>query len=553
MEIDSSSCKRLGVSYRALPTNVELPKCSGRTPLCKEVLNDTWVLSPLWHKDSTVVNSRKTRYEKSIYCCEAERSEWDVLVEANKSTILILEAVQTKLQGMGAKERQRFQLGDNLGGSSNVLQQQAIRRIYGDEAADIIERLKRDPVVAVPLVLRRLKAKEEEWRERQKGLNKIWGEQMKKYYLKSLDHQGATFKLNDVKFLSYKSLMNEIKDIYGKRREQIKGGTDEVSAGPHMSLAYLDPFILEDAANLILHHAKQQTGLNKERQKIRQLLHRFIPDLFCLPRGELSDDEVDKDDMQTKDGESQPLNSTPNRWSDDAFPKDGDKGALPTASGDCTGSTDGSSKRSALQMQNLYTDDSYAVFFVNDNWYLFFRLHHLLCERLTKIYRLSKDLAAEEAKERKGRKESAAVALRLKPTSEVEVEDYYRVFLGMVKSLLDGNINGKQYEHALREMFGIYAYTVFTLDKVVQSVVRQLQHIVFHEACQRCTELFAEELRAGGAGGACATAAHRTHLESGYQKKAEQALAEDTCFKIVIYQKESKLTIELIHTKSDRE
>jgi paired amphipathic helix protein Sin3a len=33
---------------------------------------------------------------------------------------------------------------------------------------DIIAGLKKNPVVAVPVVLRRLKAKEEEWREAQK-------------------------------------------------------------------------------------------------------------------------------------------------------------------------------------------------------------------------------------------------------------------------------------------------------------------------------------------------------------------------------------------------
>lgn len=47
MEIDYASCKRLGSSYRALPKSYQQPKCTGRTPLCKEVLNDTWVSFPL--------------------------------------------------------------------------------------------------------------------------------------------------------------------------------------------------------------------------------------------------------------------------------------------------------------------------------------------------------------------------------------------------------------------------------------------------------------------------------------------------------------------------
>ena len=36
----------------------------------------------------------------------------------------------------------------------------------------------------MPLVLKRLKAKDEEWKEAQKQFNKIWREQNEKYYLK---------------------------------------------------------------------------------------------------------------------------------------------------------------------------------------------------------------------------------------------------------------------------------------------------------------------------------------------------------------------------------
>ena len=38
--------------------------------------------------------------------------------------------------------------------------------------------------MAIPIVLRRLKAKQEEWQEAQRSFNKIWREQHDKYYLK---------------------------------------------------------------------------------------------------------------------------------------------------------------------------------------------------------------------------------------------------------------------------------------------------------------------------------------------------------------------------------
>ena len=213
-DIDLTQCKRLGASYCALPKPNEVKKCSGRTTLCREVLNDVWVSFPTWAEDSTFVTSRKTQYEEFIYRCEDERFELDVVIETNSATIRVLEGVQKKLSRMSPDEVARYRLDDCLGGTSPTIHQRAMRRIYGEKSSDIIQGLKKNPVVAVPVVLRRLKAKEEEWREAQKGFNKQWREQNEKYYLKSLDHQGINFKQNDVKALRSKSLFNEIETLY---------------------------------------------------------------------------------------------------------------------------------------------------------------------------------------------------------------------------------------------------------------------------------------------------------------------------------------------------
>lgn len=67
----------------------------------------------------------------------------------------------------------------------------------------------------------RLKLKEDEWREAQRGFNKIWREQNEKYYLKSLDHQGINFKQNDTKVLRSKTLLNEIESIFDEVRRSL--------------------------------------------------------------------------------------------------------------------------------------------------------------------------------------------------------------------------------------------------------------------------------------------------------------------------------------------
>ena len=54
------------------------------------------------------------------------------------------------------------------------------------------------------------------------------------------------------------------------------------------------------------------------------------------------------------------------------------------------------------------------------------------------------------------------------------MEEYYSAFLEMVRNLLDGNMEASQYEDSLREMFTIHAYIAFTMDKLIQSIVRQV-------------------------------------------------------------------------------
>lgn len=57
-------------------------------------------------------------------------------------------------------------------------------------------------------------------------------------------------------------------------------------------LPYKDKSILEDAANLLIHHVKRQTGIQKqEKARIKHILRQFIPELFFAPRQPLSDDE----------------------------------------------------------------------------------------------------------------------------------------------------------------------------------------------------------------------------------------------------------------------
>uniref|UniRef100_A0AAQ6AF94 Paired amphipathic helix protein Sin3a n=1 Tax=Amphiprion ocellaris TaxID=80972 RepID=A0AAQ6AF94_AMPOC len=510
MEIDYASCKRLGSSYRALPKSYQQPKCTGRTPLCREV-----------------------------------RQELDVVLETNLATIRALETVQRRLSRMSAEEQLRFKLDNTLGGSSEVVHRKAIQRIYGDKAHDVIDGLKRNPAVSVPIVLKRLKMKDEEWREAQRGFNKIWREQNEKYYLKSLDHQGINFKQNDTKVLRSKTLLNEIEMLYDDRQERASEETPALS-GPHMTLTYDDSQILEDAAALIIHHVKRQVGIQKEdKSKIKQIIHHFIPDLLFARRGELSDveeeEEEEEEDMEGDQDGPKKHNGLP--------------GSSPPKSKLLFSNTAAQKLRGS--------DEAYNLFFVNNYWYIFLRLHHILCSRLLRIYGQAEKQIEEEARERewerevlglkREKNENPAIQLKMKEPMDVDVEDYYSVFLEMVRNLLDGNMEPAQYEDSLREMFTIHAYVAFTMDKLIQSIVRQLQHLVADDVCARVTDMYLSESSNKATGGALSTQTSRTPAEGVYQRRAEQLMSDENCFKLMFMKSRGSvsLAMELLDTEEE--
>lgn len=315
LEIDYLACKQYGASYRDISSYPQ-PISSGQTELCKLVLNSNYVSFPSWSEDSTFVTSRKNQYEDQMFRIEDERFELDVVLETNLCTIKVLENLLSKMNRMKPDELAKLKLDDMLGGESQVIHMKAVQRIYADKSKDFIEGLKQNPQVAVPLVLKRLKAKDEEWREAKKNLEKTWREQVEKNYLKSLDYLSTPFKQNDQKYLKTKSMLNEIESIYNERneaREEVIVAVNQTlvmnHSDPHMTFKYEDKSVLEDAAALIIHHVKRQTTIQKEdKHKIKQIVYLFLPDLFFISRGTLSDDES-SDKFESDDSSAKKLRS----------------------------------------------------------------------------------------------------------------------------------------------------------------------------------------------------------------------------------------------------
>lgn len=217
-EIDFSQCRKCTPSYRALPKNYPKPTCTERSPEEEAVLNDTWVSVPVGSEENySFKHMRKNQYEEALFKCEDERFEIDMVIDSNTATIRVLEPLADEIaqlkaqedEGMGVKPSFQYRLDKRTLGTIHL---NAITRIYGDHGQEVLELLKKNPAGAIPVILRRLKQKDHEWRKARQDLNKSWKELLEKNYHKSLDHRSFYFRNQDKKQTSARFLVQEIKD-----------------------------------------------------------------------------------------------------------------------------------------------------------------------------------------------------------------------------------------------------------------------------------------------------------------------------------------------------
>jgi paired amphipathic helix protein Sin3a len=89
-------------------------------------------------------------------------------IEANLNTIALLDPIAKKISIMSAEDKNNFKLPLGLGGPSKTIYQRIIKKVYGRERGlEIIELLHENPAQVVPIVLKRLRQKDEEWKRAQ--------------------------------------------------------------------------------------------------------------------------------------------------------------------------------------------------------------------------------------------------------------------------------------------------------------------------------------------------------------------------------------------------
>ncbi|TPX67159.1 hypothetical protein CcCBS67573_g07586 [Chytriomyces confervae] len=588
-DVDWRTCRRVGYSYRRMPDNVPRSACSGRDDLCREVLNDDWVAQADYTSSETggFISHKKTIYEEALHKCEEERYEFDMNIEANQHTIALLEPIYRRINTMSPEERAKFKLPVGLGGVSKTIYQRVIKKIYDvEKGTEMIDALHNNPAVAVPIVLRRLKQKDEEWKRCQRDWNKVWREIDAKNYYKALDHQGITFKVTDRKALSSKTLLTEIETLYREQRERRRTAlpqratpsayyafvsNSKLGPGPLTSTAFsrhqMDftlgdgiGSVFRDARRLVLMHVGTTTTVSQgEEDRFGDFFNNFLKRFFCLGGPEVVSDDDGLEGSVIEDGATDGGDESQG-FSRHTLRKEVLMKQTALAAGDSsTASTNGAATADVDMLSDTESVSTkvtsthvrapikreYFPFFCNSSLYVMFRLFEILCARLAKLKELSDEYQTSPPSFMSVINPTA-VNLGLQQPDAVENQtpkskDRYAGLMRAVHELLESKIDAIEYEDRLRGLFGTTAYLGYTLDKVVSTLVKQIQVVMADPLSNDLLELYLRDR---------SKHASSARQENVYRLNAERLLDDDNLYRLDYHVAPKVLTMQLL-TKED--
>lgn len=550
-ELDVATWERTTPSYVMLPAGYTRMKTTGRDEVGSSVLNDDWVSVTSGSEDYNFKHYRKNQYEDFLFMAEDDHFELDMVIDQNSSAIKHLQPLADEIAALSEEDRANWVLPE---GALRAFHFRAVWRIYGEAGPQMVALLRQNPAVAIPTILPRLIQKQTEWSESKDTMMKQWQNIFKENYNKSLDHRSFYFKQNEKKNLTPKLLFNELKEVADKRRlERVAimlalTGRVEFSArlSPHLTIDYSDVEVQQDTARIV------QMGIDNmltadAAAKVRSMHHAFMETFFELvcTCGEAEERrKAAADDVTNPDAGAPPVGTTPRAaralkaavapesTDMDGGGEEDEEGGLAALKGLAAGDepetateaetsedeggargaagVGGNETAGAAEEEEEADETDYVycrpvvpwvagmtapspptpspgpdgrlhphcrVFYGNESLYVLFRLHQILFDRL----RAARQCSAQKAADGDG---SAGPA----SASEIHAQ-----FMTMCRSLIEGRTDPSAYEDDCRSLLGTSSYQLFTIDKLVQKVVKHAQACLAEDSTARLVELWKYE------------------------------------------------------------
>mmetsp|Transcript_14759 Transcript_14759/g.32622 ORF Transcript_14759/g.32622 Transcript_14759/m.32622 type:complete len:532 (-) Transcript_14759:120-1715(-) len=175
----------------------------------------------------------------------------------------------------------------------------AISRVYGEHGNEVLQHLSRNPLAAIPIILRRLKQKDQEWREVRRGLRPRWKDITTLNQSGSLDVKCYFYKREVEKTFGQDLLFEELKKarVYLRKPRLLSPAVASIAptisaihscptaclVQPHLKISIPSGECHRDAYLLLSEHITKIARNNTDRERASRIWVEFIVPFFGNP------------------------------------------------------------------------------------------------------------------------------------------------------------------------------------------------------------------------------------------------------------------------------
>ena len=548
--------------------------------MCNIVLNDEWASHPTWaSEDSGFVAHRKNAFEEGLHRIEEERHDYDYNIELNVKCIQLLEPIAQQMLNMSPHERETFVMPPGLGGPSTSIYKRVLKKIYGvDKGAEVVNDMFLDPFSVVPVVLARLKQKDEEWRFTQREWEKVWQAQTEIMHLKSLDHMGIQIKQTDKRQLSAKHLVDVIKTKNEEQR-RLRSARAQV---PRYQFAYElgdQEVILDLLRFMVLYGTNNGHHSTSEKERTVDFFESFIPQFFDLPEEKVQErlHDIDRESAEEDAEEQLPAeltngrstrrngkksdllrgvldpgrNGTKSRKEKEDSAASGSKETTPDV-GSANEDESGDAHEDAVPSETtneswlpivpraylLKGDDSlidgdgelkadgffprpWYNFYCNQTVYVFFSILQTLYKRLKDIKESGQSVKDEiiRAKSKKPAKALGISVNEINYFEEDEPASYWPKTVELIEEYITGEIDENRYQEVMRHYYLKKGWTLYTIQDLLKTLCRLSLICTSTDSKEKTPDLIAQFLSS------------RSQEETSYQTEISARTFAQKCIK----------------------
>ncbi|KAK8643542.1 hypothetical protein V6N13_012833 [Hibiscus sabdariffa] len=563
-ELDLSNCEQCTPSYRLLPENYPRRIASRRQNIDSEVLNDDWVSVPSGSEAFKLMH--KNQYEEILFQCEDDRFELDMLLESVKGTAKKVGLLE-KINNNTIKTDRPICIEEHFT-AQNL---RCIERLYDDHGLDVMDVLRKKAQLDLPVILTRLKQKQEEWTssllaeikeisEKKRGEDDVYlaiAAGNRRSIIPNMEFEYPDHEIHEdlYQLIKYSGgvmytteQLDDVKKIWTTFLEPMLGlpsrhqgaeGTEDIVKAKNNNAENCNPSFAEGEVNddatrqLFELQGSNCFRYNDEsfgQHTVEREEGEFFPDGDFEEGGFADYGEAGlevaykMEDGAYEDSENCELSGKGNKGGSkyeaervaDVDEVEGDGTLLPFSER-CLLTVKPLAKHVPSALRESENDSR--VFYGNDSFYVLFRLHQTLYERL-----------------QSAKINSSSAGGKWMPSSDSRPTDLYGRFMSALYKLLDGSSDYTKFEDDCQAIIGAQSYVLFTMDKLIYKLVRQLQVVASEEMCNKLLQLYAyEKLRNSG-----------RFIDAVYHDNSRLLLHDDNIYRIECSSAPTRLSIQLM-------